>query len=158
MRIGQGYDIHQLVSGRSLILGGVEIPSEKGESGHSDGDVLIHAIIDAILGAMALKDIGYHFPPSDPAYKNIASTILLAKTIELMNDQKHKIINIDSTIILESPKLKDFIDTIRQSLADCMKIPLSAVSVKAKTKEKQDSTGAGIAIEAFVSVLLDEIS
>ncbi|MBN1525537.1 MAG: 2-C-methyl-D-erythritol 2,4-cyclodiphosphate synthase [Spirochaetales bacterium] len=154
MRIGQGYDIHRLVSGKSLVLGGVKIPFEKGEDGHSDGDVLIHAVIDAILGGMAAGDIGTHFPPTDARYKEIKSTILLTQTCELCFQQGYKIINVDTTIILEQPKLKDFIIPIRESLAGILDIPLTSISVKAKTKEKQDSTGQGMAIEAIAVVLL----
>ena len=158
MRIGQGYDIHRLISGRTLLLGGVDIPFEKGEDAHSDGDVLIHAVIDALLGACALGDIGTHFPSSDPKYKNADSRVLLKQTIDLCRRKKYEILNIDSTVILEKPKLSAYIPQIQKSLADILNVPLTSVSVKAKTKEKQDSTGKGAAVEAISAVLMIKTS
>ncbi|RPJ07527.1 MAG: 2-C-methyl-D-erythritol 2,4-cyclodiphosphate synthase [Spirochaetaceae bacterium] len=156
MRIGQGYDIHRLVENRALVLGGAVIPHNKGEHGHSDGDVLIHAVIDALLGAAALGDIGTHFPPSDPAFKNIKSTILLEKTMQLIREAGYTVANIDTTIILETPVLKPHIPVIRTTIAKFMDLPEKLVSVKAKTKEGLDSTGTGNAVEAHAVVLLEE--
>ncbi len=156
MRIGTGWDIHPLVEGRKLVIGGITVPHTKGEAGHSDGDVLIHAIIDALFGAAAMGDIGTHFPPSDPACKNIDSTILLDKCIELLSDNGFGIINLDTTVILQEPKLKTFIPSIIENLARHLKIDVTRISVKAKTREKLDATGEGRAIEAQASVLLEE--
>ena len=139
------------------IIGGVDIPHHLGEDAHSDGDVLIHAVIDAILGAAALGDIGTHFPPSDPQYKDISSLILLEKAVELLTDAGYRIINLDTTIILQEPKLKPYIENIRDKLADALALNIDRISVKAKTKEKVDATGEGRAIESFASVLIEEI-
>lgn len=152
MRIGQGYDIHRLITGRRLMLGGVEIPCEKGEEAHSDGDVLIHAIIDSILGALSKGDIGSHFPPSDEKYKNADSRMLL---YQVMNETGARIINLDTTIIIERPKLREHVDKIVESLSRILDIEPSRISVKAKTKEKCDATGSGEAVEAYAIVLLD---
>ena len=157
IRIGQGYDIHRLTEGRPLILGGVEIPSPKGCEAHSDGDVLIHALIDAFLGAAALGDIGAHFPPSDDRWKDADSKMLLSSIMELLRVKGWKPVNIDSSVILETPRLRPHIDEIRSSLARLTGLSLSEVSVKAKTKEKQDSTGRGEAIEAQGIVLIEKI-
>lgn len=154
MRIGQGYDIHRLTEGRPLIIGGVTIPYEKGEDGHSDGDVLIHAIIDALLGALADGDIGTHYPPSDPKWKGISSRILLKETAERVRCGGYRIGNLDSTVILEKPKLFPYKDAIRRTLAEDLGISENCVAVKAKTKEKQDACGQGLAIEAMAVVLL----
>lgn len=153
MRIGSGNDIHRLVPGRKLVLGGFTIPSEKGEDGHSDGDVLIHAIIDAIFGATANGDIGSHYPPSDMRYKDISSIELLKDALSISNCN---IINLDSTIILQTPKLRPYIDEIRQSLASIMGLQLSQVSVKAKTAEHiLGEFGTGDAIFASATILID---
>ncbi|MFA6845804.1 MAG: 2-C-methyl-D-erythritol 2,4-cyclodiphosphate synthase [Sphaerochaetaceae bacterium] len=133
MRIGTGWDLHRLAEGRKLILGGIVIESKKGEVAHSDGDVLVHAIIDALLGSLALGDIGSHFPDTDPQYKDIDSTILLRKTLELI--KPNTIENIDCTIILQEPKLRPYIDTIRANLARIMDLDISRISLKAKTTE-----------------------
>lgn len=154
MRIGQGYDIHRLVEKRPLILGGVTIPSEKGEDAHSDGDVLIHALIDALLGAMAQGDIGTHYPPSDPKWKDVDSRVLLRETVQKVRDAAYEIANIDTTVILERPKLGPHREKIRSSLQEDLQIPLDCISFKAKTKEKQDAAGRGDAIEAMAAVLL----
>ena len=146
MRIGFGYDNHRLKEGRKLMLGGIEIPSPAGEDAHSDGDVLIHAIIDALLGA-----IGRHFPPSDDKYKDISSTLLLKETMKIT---KAEIINLDTTIILEKVRLKDHIEAIRESLSLLLNVELSRISVKAKSHEKMDATGRGEAIEAYAVALL----
>ena len=152
MRIGQGYDIHRLIEGRRLMLGGVEIPFEKGEEAHSDGDVLIHAIIDSLLGALSKGDIGSHFPPSDERYRNADSRMLL---YQVMKETGARIINLDTTIIIERPKLREHIDKIISSLSCILDIEPERISVKAKTKEKCDATGAGEAVEAYAIVLLD---
>ncbi|QEN09248.1 2-C-methyl-D-erythritol 2,4-cyclodiphosphate synthase [Oceanispirochaeta crateris] len=154
MRIGMGYDIHRLVEHRPLILAGVTIPSERGEDAHSDGDVLLHALIDALLGAIAQGDIGTHYPPSDPKWKNVSSRKLLRETLERVTAAGFKPGNIDCTVILEKPKLGPFRESIRASLQEDLQIPLDCISFKAKTKEKQDATGKDLAIEALATVLL----
>ena len=153
MRIGTGYDIHRLVEGRDLILGGIKIPYEKGLLGHSDADVLIHSIIDAILGALALGDIGRHFPDTDEKYKDIDSAILLKKTKELI--EEHKIINIDSNIICQKPKLAPYINQMRENIANILDINANQISIKAKTNESMDSAGQSAAIVASAVVLID---
>lgn len=157
MRIGIGYDIHQLVKNRDLILGGVKIPYELGLLGHSDADVLVHAIIDSIFGALALRDIGYHFPDSDEKYKNVDSLKLLKETNELIKKEGYKIENIDSNIICQKPKLMDYIEQMRKNIAFILNIELNQISIKAKTNEKMDSTGNGIAIVANAVCLLNKI-
>jgi len=157
MRIGSGWDLHRLKEGRKLLLGGEQIPFHSGEEAHSDGDVLIHAIIDAILGAAALGDIGTHFPPTDPQYKNISSLILLERAVALLTESGYRIINLDTTIILQEPKLKPYITAIRKKLAKALTLDIDRISVKAKTKENVDATGEGKAIESMASVLIEEI-
>ncbi len=153
MRIGQGFDLHRLTEGRRLMIGGVEIPSALGEDAHSDGDVLIHAIIDALLGAGAYGDIGALFPPSDPAYKNADSRMLLK---EVLSKTGHKLINLDSTIILETPKLGKYIMSIRESLASLLDTDVGNISVKAKTAEGiLGELGQGRAIAAEVVILVE---
>ncbi|WP_319560027.1 2-C-methyl-D-erythritol 2,4-cyclodiphosphate synthase [Marispirochaeta sp.] len=154
MRIGMGYDLHRLVPGRPLLIGGVIVPAPFGEDGHSDGDVLLHALIDALLGAAALGDIGTHFPPSDPAYKNIDSRKLLATTMEMVRQAGFKLGNIDATVILEKPKLKDYIQTIRTQLAGDLAIDKDMVSIKAKTNESVDAVGESRAVVVHTVVLL----
>lgn len=154
MRVGTGYDVHKLVEGRDLIIGGVNIPYEKGLLGHSDADVLIHAIMDALLGAAALGDIGLHFPDSDPKYKGISSVILLKKVGELLNDKLFFIENIDATIIAQAPKMRPFIDTMRQNIADALMLDISQVNVKATTEEGLGFTGEGLGISAQAVCLL----
>lgn len=155
MRIGTGWDIHPLVPGRKLLLGGIEIPHDRGEAGHSDGDVLLHAIIDALLGASANGDIGTHFPPSDDRWKDISSTVLLERTLELLDG--YEIGNIDCTVILQSPRLSPHIGSIRKSIASVCGLPEDRVSVKAKTAERLlGEVGEGNAVIAQVSVLLRE--
>lgn len=156
-RIGIGYDIHRLVENRDLILGGVKIPYEKGLLGHSDADVLIHAIIDALLGALNLQDIGTLFPDTDPKYKGADSTLLLKSVIELVTEKGYKIGNIDSNIIAQAPKMMPHIPAIKQKLAEVMKIDTDLISVKAKTKEKLDAVGEKLAIETNAVVLLYKI-
>jgi len=150
MRIGIGYDIHRLVEGRRLIIGGVHIPFEKGLVGHSDGDVLIHAIIDALLGAAGLPDIGSQFPPDDPKYKDIDSKILLRLTMEKIKD--FSIINIDATIIAEEPKLSPFIEEMKKNLSPILKT--GNISIKAKTNEKIGEIGRGEAIASIAVALI----
>lgn len=154
MRIGQGYDIHRLREGLPLMIGGVSIPYEKGEDAHSDGDVLSHAIIDALLGAIADGDIGTHYPPSDPQWKGISSRILLKETVGKVRAAGYRIGNLDCTVILEKPKLLPFKDAIRRTLTEDLGLSQDCIAVKAKTKEKQDATGQGAAIEAMAVVLL----
>lgn len=156
-RIGIGYDIHKLVENRDLILGGIKIPYEKGLLGHSDADVLIHAIIDALLGALNLQDIGTLFPDTDPKYKGADSTLLLKSVIELVTEKGYKIGNIDSNIIAQAPKMMPHIPAIKQKLAEVMKIDADLISVKAKTKEKLDAVGEKLAIETNAVVLLYKI-
>ena len=135
MRIGMGYDVHRLQAGCKLIMGGVEIPYEKGLLGHSDADVLVHAVMDALLGAAALGDIGKHFPDTDPAYKGISSILLLQKVGELLEEHCFLIGNIDATIIAQAPKMRPHIDQMRQNMADALKIDVSQINVKATTEE-----------------------
>jgi len=159
MRIGTGWDIHPLVEGRRLVLGGCVIPHDKGEAAHSDGDVLIHAIIDAILGALAKGDIGSHFPDNDPKYKNADSILLLKQIREEELDGKFSISNIDCTVILQKPKLRPHIDMIRANLSQAMDLRLDQISVKAKTAEGMlNEVGTGDAIIAQAVVLLFPIS
>jgi 2-C-methyl-D-erythritol 2,4-cyclodiphosphate synthase len=157
IRIGFGYDVHKLAEGYKLWLGGILIPGDFGAVGHSDADVLLHAICDALLGAAALGDIGKHFPDTDPAYKGIDSKILLMKVVELISNKKYRIVNIDSTVVLQFPKIAPFIEKIRQSIADVAQIPADAVSVKATTSEKLGFTGRGEGIEAYANVLISAV-
>ena len=154
MRIGTGYDVHRLTEGRKLILGGVEIPWEKGLDGHSDADVLIHALMDALLGAAALGDIGQHFPDTDPAYKGISSLALLRKVADLLSDCGYRLGNADVTVICQRPKLAGHIPQMRQNLADAMGVPVDQVSVKATTTEKLGFTGRGEGIAAEAVCLI----
>lgn len=157
MRIGHGYDVHKLVEGRKLILGGVEIPYEKGLLGHSDADVLTHALMDALLGAAALGDIGKLFPDNDDAYLGADSIILLEKVREVLKNSGYKVINTDCTVIAQWPKLAPYIETMRGILAEAMEIPITCVSVKATTEEKLGFTGEGLGIAAHAVVLIEEI-
>lgn len=154
--IGIGYDLHRLVEGRPLIIGGIEIPHDKGLQGYSDADVLIHAIIDAIFGALALGDIGTHFPDTDPQYKDADSKTLLQHTIGLAKQRGWEIVNIDSTIIAEQPKLKPYIKSMREVLSPILGIPIDCTSVKAKTNEGVGPEGKEEAISCFVVVLLSQ--
>lgn len=151
MRIGMGYDVHRLVEGRDLIIGGVKIPYEKGLLGHSDADVLLHAIMDALLGAAALGDIGKHFPDTDPAYKGASSIKLLEHVGELLEQEAYWIENIDATIIAQAPKMRPYIDTMRENIAKALKIDISQVNVKATTEEGLGFTGSkeGISSQAI---------
>ena len=154
MRIGMGYDVHRLVQDRKLIMGGVEIPYEKGLLGHSDADVLLHAIMDALLGAAALGDIGKHFPDTDPAYKGISSMKLLTHVGELLEENRFLIENIDATIIAQAPKMRPHIEQMRANIADALKIETEQVNVKATTEEGLGFTGAGEGISAQAICLL----
>ena len=154
MRIGMGYDVHKLVEGRKLIMGGVEIPYEKGLLGHSDADVLLHAIMDALLGAAALGDIGKHFPDTDPAYKGISSMKLLDHVGRLLEENLFLIENIDATIIAQAPKMRPHIDTMRKNIADALGITIEQVNVKATTEEGLGFTGTGEGISSQAICLL----
>lgn len=155
MRIGHGYDVHKLVENRKLILGGVDIPYEKGLLGHSDADVLTHALMDALLGAAALGDIGGLFPDNDDAYLGADSIELLKKVIALLREHGYVLVNADCTIIAQSPKLKPYIDDMRSTLAEAMGAELDSVSVKATTEEHLGFTGEGLGIAAHAVVLID---
>ena len=154
MRIGMGYDVHRLIQGRRLVIGGVEIPYEKGLLGHSDADVLLHAVMDALLGAAALGDIGKHFPDTDPAYKGISSMKLLTHVGELLEENRFLIENIDATIIAQAPKMRPHIEQMRANIADALKIETEQVNVKATTEEGLGFTGAGEGISAQAICLL----
>ncbi len=154
VRIGQGWDTHRLEPGRRLILGGIEIPSEFGLSGHSDADVLFHAVTDAILGGLALGDIGMHFPDTAPEWKGAESIRFLQHALELAAGHGYALANVDTTILLERPKLKDFRAVIRESLSRALALPLDCVSVKFKTGEKVGPVGEGLSCEAQAAVLL----
>lgn len=156
MRIGFGYDLHKLKAGRKLMIGGVHIPCEFGEEAHSDGDVLLHAVIDALFGAISEGDIGSHFPPSDNRWKNADSMDLLKRTMEIVKGRGCSVINIDCTIVLEKPKLLPYRQEIITKLASALEISRDRVSVKGKTKEKVDAVGRGEAIESFATLLLQE--
>ena len=156
LRIGNGYDVHKLVEGRKLILGGVEIPHTKGVLGHSDGDVLIHAIMDAMLGALALGDIGQHFPDTDMKYENIDSTILLTRVKELIAERGYRVINLDSIIVLQKPKVKPYIEAMRKRVAEVLEIDIDQVSVKATTEEKLGFTGDETGVKSYCVVLLEK--
>ena len=148
MRVGMGYDVHKLVEGRDLILGGVNIPYEKGLLGHSDADVLLHAIMDALLGAAALGDIGKHFPDTDDRYKGISSIKLLGEVGKLLDEECYIIENIDATVIAQRPKLRDYIDTMRENIAKTLNIEVGRVNVKATTEEGLGFTGTGEGISS----------
>jgi len=154
MRIGQGYDVHQLVAGRKLIIGGVEIPYDKGLLGHSDADVLLHAISDALLGAAALGDIGRHFADSEAKYKDIDSRILLREVLHLVRGQGYRVGNVDATIIAQAPKMAPHIFAMVENIASDLRVEKSAVNVKATTTEKLGLTGRGEGIAAQAVVLL----
>lgn len=154
MRIGMGYDVHRLVEDRKLIMGGVEIPYEKGLLGHSDADVLLHAIMDALLGAAALGDIGKHFPDTDPAYKGISSLKLLQRVGELLEENRFLIENIDATIIAQAPKMRPYIDRMRENIATALQIEAEQVNVKATTEEGLGFTGTGEGISAQAICML----
>ena len=153
-RIGQGFDIHKLIEGRKLILGGVELEYNKGLLGHSDADALAHSIIDALLGALALGDIGTHFPDNDPKYKDIDSMILLEQTNNLIKQNGYEVVNIDNTIFAQEPKMKTYIPHMQKKLCSVLNINESQLSIKAKTMEEQDAIGQKLAISTQSIVLL----
>lgn len=155
MRIGHGYDVHRLTENRKLILGGVNIPYEKGLLGHSDADVLLHAISDALLGASALGDIGTHFPDTDEKYKGADSLMLLKEVCRLLSEKGYKIENIDSTVIAQAPKLKPYIEQMRKNIANACAITTEQVNVKATTEEKLGFTGSGEGISAHAVCLIN---
>lgn len=157
MRIGNGYDVHKLVEGRKLILGGVDIPYEKGLLGHSDADVLVHAIMDALLGALALGDIGKHFPDNDERYKGADSIELLKHVGKLIADNNYVIENIDSIIVAQKPKLAPYIENMRSNIADALGLDVSLVSVKATTEEGMGFTGSLDGMSSYAVVLLTEV-
>jgi 2-C-methyl-D-erythritol 2,4-cyclodiphosphate synthase len=154
VRIGHGYDVHRLVPQRALILGGVTVPFEKGLLGHSDADVLLHAVCDALLGSLALGDIGKHFPDNDDRFKDIDSRILLSKTAELIREKGWQIGNIDATVVAQAPRLSPYIQEMRENIATVLDIPLDTVSVKATTEEHLGFTGQGLGIAAHAVCLL----
>lgn len=157
MRIGFGYDSHRFEPGRRLVLGGVEFPGETGLKGHSDADVLIHAIIDALLGAAALGDIGSHFPDTDPKWKGADSAKLLEAVVAEVLGAGFAIRNVDATVICERPKLRPKIDEISRRLSELLSIPVGSISVKGKTNEKMDDVGAGLGIEVHAVALIEEV-
>lgn len=154
-RIGEGYDVHKLVEGRKLILGGVNVPFDKGLLGHSDADVLTHAIMDALLGALSLGDIGKYFPDNDANYKNADSIVLLKEVKKMIDKKSASISNIDATIICEKPKLSTYIDDMRKNISDALNINIDKVSVKATTEEGLGFTGEGLGIKAKAITLLE---
>ena len=156
MRIGHGYDVHRLTEGRKLILGGVEIPFDRGLDGHSDADVLVHAVMDALLGAAALRDIGVLFPDHDPAYKGISSMLLLEQVMERLKDHGFRVGNVDVTLLAQRPRLKDYIPEMTRRLAHAMEVPLNRVNVKATTEEGLGFTGQGQGIACHAVCLLEE--
>ncbi len=156
MRIGYGYDVHKLVEGRNLIIGGVDIPYEKGLLGHSDADVLLHAVMDSLLGAAALGDIGKHFPDSDDKYKGISSIKLLKEVLALINDNNYCIINLDATIIAQKPKMRPYIDQMRCNIAEALEIDINTVNVKATTEEGLGFTGKEEGIAANCVCLIEK--
>lgn len=155
MRIGHGYDVHKLTENRKLILGGVDIPYEKGLLGHSDADVLLHAISDALLGAAALGDIGKHFPDTDEKYKSADSILLLKDVCRMLVEKGYSIQNIDSTVIAQAPKLKPYIEQMRKNIAEACNINIDQINVKATTEEKLGFTGSGEGISAHAVCLID---
>ncbi len=155
-RIGSGIDFHQLVPGRDLWIGGVLIPHSKGALGHSDADVLLHAICDALLGALCLGDIGVHFPDTDTAYKDIDSKILLAKSYEMVRSKGYKIVNIDSTLCLQAPKIKPYVNTMQETIAAILNVSTEDVSIKATTTEKMGFVGREEGLVAYATVLLSK--
>ena len=157
IRIGHGYDVHKLVEGRRLILGGVDIPYEKGLLGHSDADVLLHAISDSLLGAAALGDIGKHFPDTDVAYKNADSLVLLSRVNEIISSAGYKISNVDATVIAQAPRLAMHIEQMRKNIAKALSVELCDISVKATTEEKLGFTGRGEGISAHAVCIIEKI-
>ena len=158
MRIGHGYDVHRLVPGRALILGGVNVPYELGLDGHSDADVLLHAVMDALLGAAALRDIGYHFPDTDMRYKGVDSRVLLRAVKERIRAAGYRVGNVDVTLIAQRPKLKDYIPTMMENIAADLEVELNQVNVKATTEERLGFTGDGSGMACHAVCLLESVS
>lgn len=158
VRVGFGVDVHQLVENRDLIIGGVKIPADFGALGHSDADVLLHAICDAILGSVNLRDIGYHFSDKDPKYKDIDSKILLKDSYKLVKEKGYRIGNLDATVILEKPKLNPHVTEMCKTIAELLETDLDNISIKATTHEKVDSFGQQKAVKAYASVLVEKVS
>lgn len=156
MRIGFGYDVHQMVEGRKMIIGGVEIPSDKGLLGHSDADVLVHAIMDSILGALALGDIGKHFPDTDNKYKDISSIYLLSEVYKLMKEQGYSIGNIDGTIVAQKPKMAPFIESMKEVIAHTLNMSIEDINIKATTTEWLGFVGREEGISSYSVVLLEK--
>ena len=156
IKVGFGFDVHQLQEGRKLILGGVDIPHDKGALGHSDADVVIHALCDALLGAAGLKDIGFYFPDTDATFKNIDSTILLSRVIELIEERKYTVGNADISLVLEKPKIKPHIDLMKEILAPILKISTEDISIKATTNEKLGYVGREEGVAAYAVVLIQK--
>lgn len=156
IRVGFGLDVHQLTEGRDLILGGVQIPHTKGALGHSDADVLIHAICDALLGAAGLKDIGYYFPDTSAEFKGIDSKILLQRVMDLLQERNYVVGNVDASLILEKPKIKPFIDQMRETLAPILKIETGDISIKATTNEKMGYVGREEGVAAYAVCLIEK--
>ena len=156
-RIGNGYDVHKLVEGRKMILGGIEIPHNLGLLGHSDADVLVHAIMDGLLGALALGDIGKHFPDTDDKYKGISSIKLLKEVACLIKNKGYEVVNIDSIVAAEQPKLKPYIDEMRKQVAEALGVEIEAISIKATTEERLGFTGREEGIKSYAVVLLKKI-
>ncbi|HQR52511.1 MAG TPA: 2-C-methyl-D-erythritol 2,4-cyclodiphosphate synthase [Burkholderiales bacterium] len=157
MRVGQGFDVHALVAGRRLVIGGVEIPFDRGLAGHSDADVLLHAVTDALLGAAALGDIGRHFPDTDPRYRGVDSRVLLRETARLLAEHGFRVVNVDSTVITEAPRLARYIPAMVENIAADLAVPANAVNVKAKTAERLGFIGRGEGIVAEAAALIAEI-
>lgn len=155
-RIGFGIDFHQMVEERDLWIGGVKIPHHKGAKGHSDADVLLHAICDAMLGALSLGDIGVHFPDTDAAYKNIDSKVLLQRTFELISAKGYRVVNLDSSLCLEAPKIKPYVNSMQETIASILQVDVSDVSVKATTTEKMGFVGREEGLVAYATVLLEK--
>ncbi|WP_320047338.1 2-C-methyl-D-erythritol 2,4-cyclodiphosphate synthase [uncultured Ilyobacter sp.] len=157
LRIGNGYDVHRFKEGRKLILGGVEIPHEKGLDGHSDADVLVHAIMDAMLGALALGDIGQHFPDDDEGYRGVSSMVLLGHVNKLVKEKGYNIVNLDSIIVAQRPKLKSYIENMRGNIAEELDIDRECISVKATTEEELGFTGEELGIKSYCVILLGKV-
>ena len=154
-RVGHGYDVHKLVEGRKLIIGGVDIPNSKGLLGHSDADVLTHAIMDALLGSVALGDIGRHFPDSDAAYKGVSSLLLLSKVAELLRDKGACVVNVDATLVLQSPKIATFVDKMVENIAETLGVAKDCVNIKATTEEHLGFTGSGEGASAHAVAMVE---
>ena len=157
-RIGFGYDVHKLIPGRKLILGGEDIPSEKGLLGHSDADILLHAIADALLGAASLGDIGKHFPDSDQQFKGISSLVLLERVAKLISDHHYEIINVDTTVVLQRPKIAPYVDQMKSNIAAALHLDASKISIKATTNEGLGFIGAGDGAVAYAIALINSVS